>query len=58
VIGSGLSVPVNKVVINDNTIKWEDEKWYLQEITLDNKHVSWLCTDQPSAPVNIIGVKL
>ena len=58
VIGSGLSVPVNQVVISDNIIKWEDEEWYLQEISLENKYVSWLCTDHPSAPVNIIEVKL
>lgn len=47
VIGSGLNVPLNQVVIQHNTIKWEESDWLLQEINLEPSHVCYLCTNPP-----------
>lgn len=58
VIGSGLNVPVNQVVIKDNSIYWKDERWYLHEIPLDPTHVSWLCSDCQFLLVNVTAIKL
>ncbi|MEO6719969.1 MAG: 4'-phosphopantetheinyl transferase superfamily protein [Ferruginibacter sp.] len=58
VIGSGLNVPVNQVVIRDNSIHWENETWYLNEILLDPAHVSWLCTDCKSPIVKLTAIQL
>ncbi|CAN5435499.1 mutanobactin A biosynthesis phosphopantetheinyl transferase MubP [soil metagenome] len=47
VIGAGLNVPLNKVVIKDDTIHWENADWLLQEINLEPTHICYLCTNPP-----------
>ncbi|MEO6228645.1 MAG: 4'-phosphopantetheinyl transferase superfamily protein [Ferruginibacter sp.] len=47
VIGSGLNVPLNQVVIKDDTIHWENADWLLQEINLEPAHICYLCTNPP-----------
>ena len=34
-IGSGMNVPLNRVIISANKIAWNNEKWFCYEITLD-----------------------
>ncbi|MEO6220984.1 MAG: 4'-phosphopantetheinyl transferase superfamily protein, partial [Ginsengibacter sp.] len=44
-IGTGLHVPLNKIEINNSKITWNKKDWFLNEIVLDNKYVSHICTD-------------
>jgi 4'-phosphopantetheinyl transferase len=58
VIGSGLNVPLNQVVISDNSIAWRNQLWHLKEVLLGSNHISWLCTDQKFAEVKISRAEL
>ena len=41
-IGMGLHVPINEVEILDNKITWNNIEWFLQEIKLDERYISYL----------------
>ena len=58
VIGSGLNVPLNQVVIENNTIHWQGQNWWLEEVPLDPSHVSWVCMDKPASLSNITRIEL
>ncbi len=42
-LGCGLSQPLNEVVIENNCIIWERQKWFLHEVKLDINHISYSC---------------
>lgn len=44
-IGTGLHVPLNEIGIEDKTVKWNNQDWFLSEISFGNKYVSHLCTN-------------
>ncbi|MEO6730456.1 MAG: 4'-phosphopantetheinyl transferase superfamily protein [Ferruginibacter sp.] len=50
VIGSGLNLPLNKVIIKDNKINWKSADWFLQQVNLDDAHICFLCSDAPLPP--------
>lgn len=58
VIGSGLNVPLNQVVIQNNIIKWEESDWLLQEIMLDPSHICYICTNAPLPTFNVSEIVL
>lgn len=47
VLGSGLNMPLNKVIIENNKIRWKNSDWLLQEIPLDSTHICYLCSNAP-----------
>lgn len=53
VIGCGLSQPLNEVVIEKNTITWQGNQWWLNEIILDTRHICYLCTDNYSPLIKL-----
>ncbi|MBC7887442.1 MAG: 4'-phosphopantetheinyl transferase superfamily protein [Ferruginibacter sp.] len=53
VIGAGLNVPLNKVIIENNRIRWGNSDWLLQEVKLDPTHTCYLCTNGPLPPFEI-----
>lgn len=53
VIGCGLNQPLNKVVIENNKITWENREWFLHEIKLDPNHISYICCDVNSPSIQI-----
>ncbi len=57
-IGSGLNVPLNQVVISNDTIRWENRTLILQKIELEPGHICYLCTESPLPAVNVTGVHL
>lgn len=44
-IGIGLNSPLNQLEVYNNEILWEGKKWFLQNLQVDDKYVSHLCTD-------------
>jgi 4'-phosphopantetheinyl transferase len=44
-IGMGLNVSLKNVDITDNEITWDNKKWFLHEIKLDNDYVSYISCD-------------
>ncbi len=44
-IGTGLYVQLNRIGIEDKTIKWNNQDWFLSEIFFGNKYVSHVCTN-------------
>ncbi|MGI8582952.1 MAG: 4'-phosphopantetheinyl transferase family protein [Chitinophagaceae bacterium] len=44
-IGMGLNVPLKNVDTTDNEITWDNKKWFLHEIKLDNDYVSYISCD-------------
>ncbi len=58
VIGSGLNVSLNQVVILNNTIAWENVYWLLQEVKLDPTHICHLCTNEPLPPFEVTDIHL
>jgi 4'-phosphopantetheinyl transferase len=50
-IGKGLNIPLNKVSIDENKIRWENKDWYLHEIQLDAGYASHLCTEIASPTI-------
>lgn len=43
--GKGLSIPLNKIIIDNDTAKVGDEHWYLKSINLDQNHIVHLACD-------------
>ena len=58
-IGSGLNVPLNQVIIqDDNRIDWEGKQYTLQQLHIDPLHLCHLCTSYPPKPIEVIAVTL
>jgi len=58
-IGSGLNVPLNEVLIqNNNEISWQAKQYVLQQVDIDPNHVCHLCTLYPAMPVVTVAVTL
>ena len=53
-IGCGLSQPLNEVIIKKNEIIWQNKKWYLINIQLDDDYKCFICCDfsNPSIKIN------
>ncbi|MCW3094178.1 MAG: 4-phosphopantetheinyl transferase [Ferruginibacter sp.] len=58
VIGSGLNVPLNKVIIENDRISWENSIWVLQEVQIDTTHVCYICTSEPIPLFKVTGMHL
>lgn len=58
VIGSGLNVPLNQVIIENNRIRWQNSAWLLQEIPLDPTHICHICSNEPLPGIKIKSLKL
>ncbi|MFN2439551.1 MAG: 4'-phosphopantetheinyl transferase superfamily protein [Chitinophagaceae bacterium] len=56
-IGSGLSIPLNKVSIHNNKIIWNNEVWFLKEISIDPGYISHLSSDTSSPVINMNEIK-
>ena len=58
-IGSGLNVPLNQVIIlDDNRIDWEGKQYSLQQLHIDPLHLCHLCTSCPPKQIEMIPVIL
>ncbi len=44
-IGTGLHVPLNKVQVAGNKIKWEKREWFLMELNFDENYCTHICAD-------------
>lgn len=44
-IGKGLYVPLNKVQVIDNKIKWKKSDWFLTELILNKDYCAHVCTN-------------
>ncbi|MEO5892707.1 MAG: 4'-phosphopantetheinyl transferase superfamily protein [Ferruginibacter sp.] len=58
VIGTGLNVPLNKIIIRNEQISWENKNWLLQPVLLDELHVCHLCTNIPKPSFTVEAVQL
>ncbi len=52
-IGMGLNIPLNKTEILNNKIIWNNTEWFLNEIKIDERYISYSST-QIAAPEVII----
>ena len=42
-VGCGLSQPLNEVIIENNSITWENQPWFLHEVTFNSNHIAYIC---------------
>lgn len=52
-IGTGLHVPLNKIGIKNEKIEWDNKNWYLSELKLHDRYISYLCVDFFHPKINI-----
>ncbi len=52
-VGTGLSVPLNKIGIQNNKVTWEGQEWFLHEIKLHKEYICHLCTSTSSPTIVI-----
>lgn len=45
--GRGLSIPLSKVIIQDDTVQVEDTRWYPRRLHLDPDHPAHVVSDKP-----------
>jgi 4'-phosphopantetheinyl transferase len=43
-IGTGLNTPLNRITIQNNSVVWNNNKWFLQAISLHKDYLCHLCT--------------
>ena len=47
--GRGFSIPLDKLEVKNNTVRYEDKLWYVRELALNNDYSAVLATDRLSA---------
>ncbi len=52
-IGKGLYVPLNKVLVIDNIIKWKTKDWFLMELILHKDYCAHVCSSTPETALEI-----
>ena len=54
-IGTGLYTPLNIISVIENTIHWNDKRWFLTEINLPETkdYISHLCTDSNRVEIEV-----
>lgn len=57
-VGCGLNQPLNEVVIENNSITWESQHWFLHEIILDQQHIAYICSDVAEPRVQVSEINL
>ncbi len=57
-VGCGLSQPLNEVVIEKNSITWENQQWFLHEIVLDLHHIAYICSDTVAPQIQLVEINL
>lgn len=51
-VGVGLSVPLNQIIIQHNSITFAAQEWFLHEIKLHEQYCCYLCTSTPSPTIS------
>lgn len=54
--GKGLSIPLNELETDFQTVSVEDDTWHLQELQLDDRHCGFVATEVPDYKVEMIEV--
>ena len=57
-IGTGLYVPLNKIKIEENKIKWNGKEWFLYKIKLGEEYLSHLATNIDYAKIEVIEINI
>ena len=56
-IGMGLYIPINQVEILENKIRWDKNDWWLKEIELDEKYISYVSHNTPISKIIMERIK-